>query len=66
MLMDDITLASHIVRDGRVGHLMWFAAIQQLFTPNIIGPAGSLCECGMPSFPPRLQSSDRLDQVSRP
>ena len=50
----DITLASHIIRPGRTSHLMWYAAIQQLFAPNVVGSAGSICECGKPSFPSRL------------
>ena len=48
--MADDALASHLVRTNRVCHLMWFAAIHELHKREIVGHAGSICECGIPSF----------------
>ena len=39
-------LAKSLIRTGRVGHLMWFAAINELHKAAIVGAAGSICECG--------------------
>lgn len=45
--MTGVNLASHLIRVGRLAHLMWFAAIHELHQRKVIGPAGSICDCDM-------------------
>ncbi|KAG8526347.1 uncharacterized protein KY384_000340 [Bacidia gigantensis] len=44
---DVIANAAHLIRAGRLGHLLYFATINEIHKSKILGPAGSICDCGI-------------------
>ena len=53
-----------LVHPNRVGHLLWFAAINDLFRGLPIGPAGSISDCGIRPIQEAARSYVTLARMS--